>query len=571
MLRHPLLSLLCLLCLVLNFAAAQTPDKPTLVSDAATLLRLAPLGGHLQLAAGHYELSEPLVLKESLSLRGAGAQDTVIALSAAPVALTLEGTGEFRFEGLHFIYAGVSGGDIMNVRDATLKVNGCRFEGAVFGETDEDVYGEALYLYGKAVAQVSDSVFTANGLAAIQLDETATLKLVGSHILNNANGLELYDETRLVARDNVFEGGGADGYALYAENDATLELSGNTFQSIPGAALLVRGGASVTLSGDTFEDNGGEGGYAALTFLDWATGTVTASTFETNSEGAISLFNEASVLLTENLITDNDTYAAVYLSGTAEAVLTDNRILANEGSGVYSVGNPKLELAGNLIADNRGEAAVTLLELTKAELSDNDVTGNVQTGVYLGETARATLSDNRISDNQGTGVLVDDTARATLLENLISGNGEFGVNARSASHVVLTNNTVDANRSGVVVDDDATALIEDNEVTGHERSGIGFLGRAGGAVENNRIRDNRSNGIAVGGEATPVIANNLLENNVLRGILFFGQAGGTVTGNTLSGSRYGLFSADAAAPTLQDNTFLDNDQETGSGELAGEE
>ncbi|HHO55288.1 MAG TPA: hypothetical protein ENK21_02790, partial [Trueperaceae bacterium] len=143
------------------------------ITTVAELERLAPLGGEYRLAAGTYELSEPLLLTKGLTLLGAGKDKTIVTGSSPLYVISIESNDNFKLDGISFEYTGSEGSEVVQIKDASFEITNTSVSGGVFAETEDFWYGDGLWLYGNAKGTVSNSSFSNNALNAIALNENA--------------------------------------------------------------------------------------------------------------------------------------------------------------------------------------------------------------------------------------------------------------------------------------------------------------------------------------------------------------------------------------------------------------
>jgi CubicO group peptidase (beta-lactamase class C family) len=118
-------------------------DYPSLTQA----VRQAPEGATIVLAAGVYRLPAPLDIYRSVTLRGAGPDQTMVIGTTAGHVLGFSGNGAFSAEGLTFRHVSVgpesNPSDVALFRGGTVELTDCRFAGATLGENAEGFQGGA--------------------------------------------------------------------------------------------------------------------------------------------------------------------------------------------------------------------------------------------------------------------------------------------------------------------------------------------------------------------------------------------------------------------------------------------
>ncbi len=312
-----------------------------------------------------------------------------------------------------------NGGAIYN--DGNLVLRGCEFQdnsadygAAIYNSAYATLTGDAKFegneatyrgggIYSEGTVDLSDSVFDSNdityraknddnGGAAIY-NNGGTLTLNNTQVTNNLLDIVIRDGNAghlvnavlftsgdaTITNSYFYNNSGSWGGAIYVTNDATLDVSGTTFEknmATFGAAIYDEG-AKVIVDDCDFIENHCEGigsagtsstqAAAILVMSQGASATVTNSRFNKNSAkvgGAISfsLSDGASLIdnckFTENVATEEG--GAIYNNGWTDEELTvsnseftNNR--ASEGSAIYN--NDRLALSGNTITGGAAEIA----------------------------------------------------------------------------------------------------------------------------------------------------------------------------------------------------------------------
>ena len=519
------------------------------ITTVAELERLAPLGGEYRLAAGTYELSEPLLLTKGLTLLGAGIGKTIVTSSSPLYLISIEGNDSFKLDGISFEYKGSEGSEVLQIEDASFEISNSSFSGGVFAKIEDSWYGDGLWVHGNAKGTVSNSIISNNALNAIALEDRAILTISDSQVTNN--GID------------------KNGSAIYATNDSEIVLLSNIINNHHYGSFFIVGNAKVTANSNTITNSGEV--YEAIIAQENTELTLTENIIKDNPLGAISLFNKARAVVSSNELTNNGNseYSSIFTGDQSSLELINNNIYSDWGLW-FSV-DSKVVAKRNIIDNSKATdfAAVTITDNANLDLSKNEIRNGAEWAVYATDNSQVVLSQNTIEDNFG-GVIADANAKLRLVVNKIRNNQGHGVRLSEDSSAYISANTITKNRSGIVLFNQARADIIANNLSENNRTGLGVLDTAGADISNNKILSNLRNGLVVGDNAKPLISKNQIMNNILRGILFTEQAGGQISGNTISGSKWGIYITEEAKPEIAENIFEDNEINSFTGPLTDE-
>lgn len=223
----------------------------------------------------------------------------------------------------------------------------------------------------------------------------------------------------------------------------------------------------------------------------------------------------------------------------------------------------------------RGESvAATILDGTGCAHTVWVSTGVDRTLIVTGFTIR---NGNGI-DLCGGGLLIADEASPTVEGNLVRENFATtggGICVGKRSNALVRRNQILVNQSryggaGIYLDEGATAVVESNVIGENVNSeywggGVSCT-RCQAIVRGNTLRANRTGASSVGrggglscDEGAPTVQNNLIVGNSATAYYGGGNAGGYGGGIYVGGFIY------AAAPTITNNTLVDNAADFGGG------
>ncbi|MFC2037799.1 right-handed parallel beta-helix repeat-containing protein [Chloroflexota bacterium] len=151
------------------------------------------------------------------------------------------------------------------------------------------------------------------------------------------------------------------------------------------------------------------GGGSGLSLGDSATGEVSGCESVANGLHGILLWDEAQVVLQNNVIEQNDDAGIVYFGNTGGRVL-QNEVAANARYGIYVDDRAAPTLEGNILRDN-GEAGIAYFGNAAGMARGNVCAGDASTAIYVGENAAPWLEDNEC-EMEGTVAEGPDAAPA---------------------------------------------------------------------------------------------------------------------------------------------------------------
>jgi CubicO group peptidase (beta-lactamase class C family) len=161
-------------------------DYPSLTQA----VRQAPVGATIVLAAGVYRLPAPLDVYRSVTLRGAGPDQTTVIGTTAGHVLGFSGNGTFAAEGLTFRHVSVGPesdpSDVALFRGGTVELSDCRFAGGTLGESAEGFQGGAgVRLLGDTSARLRACWTEDNAQAGVVCEPHARPLLDGVSFTRN--------------------------------------------------------------------------------------------------------------------------------------------------------------------------------------------------------------------------------------------------------------------------------------------------------------------------------------------------------------------------------------------------
>jgi parallel beta-helix repeat protein len=280
-----------------------TPTTKTVgFKDLEQSIDNAEEGAVLFLAAGDYQLSSTVKVQKSISLIGAG-QALTRVFSSAGVALISFKAGELHLKGISFVHTGKQKSDVMDIEDAKINIEDCRFTGGYTPDSPRKD-GDGLWLHGHSSGKIINSQFESNAL----------------------NGLEVRDDTNVLLENNQFSRNESAGLSVW--ENAKASVLNSTFDFNKKKGVQASDQAVVTITRNKFLLNTGSG----IAFYKSATGSVKNNTITSNKYG-LEIMDDSSVSVSQNLFSRHD--EAIYVGKRASATIGKNTFSKNAQNVVY--------------------------------------------------------------------------------------------------------------------------------------------------------------------------------------------------------------------------------------------
>ena len=330
----------------------------------AQALAGAPDHAIIQVPAGSHHLAHGVTLRRSVSLVGAGMDETEIVGSGGEHVLRLDGGGRLGLRDLALRFAGGGVGDVVGVRDAEIEIERCRFSG---GTSSGVGAGAGLELRGTIQGGVRGCEFVRNGYG-ITLDGPAAPTL-------EQNAMS---ENRLAAIAYFGASGGV------ARDNTCLRN---------GEGILVGEKAQPLL-----ERNACREGKVGINFVEQARGEALANECRDNSGDGIRIAGTAQPTVRQNQCVNNLQHGIYYLDesagSAAENACRDNRI-----HGIFLAGRARPTLEDNVCTAN-GKDGISIRETASPRVDRNTCESNGEDGIYVASGTAAVLGTNTCRNNK---------------------------------------------------------------------------------------------------------------------------------------------------------------------------
>jgi parallel beta-helix repeat protein len=303
--------------------APQEPPSSLLVTNAEELVRAIQEikeGGEITLQPGEYRLRSSLWFYKSLTIAGAGYEETVIVYEGSESQLIwFTGSGLLSIRDVSLRYSGSAKLPVVIRASGELRLTRCLVSGGagkddkyvgagiVVDENARAVFSECLIVDNeagvivrpKAEARVEFCKFIAN--ADCGLIVRGTCEVRHSEFLRNLqHGISADGEGRLIARSNTCEGNQRCGIALF--DSAQGELQGNTCRKNEQRGILAGEQSHLVARNNTCEGN---------------------------KDSGIALFGSAQGEVEGNRCVNNSAFGIYIHERSVKAVLRNNTVYGN--------------------------------------------------------------------------------------------------------------------------------------------------------------------------------------------------------------------------------------------------
>jgi len=322
-------------------------------------LAAVPPESTILLDPGTYRLKHKLEIDKTISLRGAGMDQTIVVGDDATYVIRFTGPGTFTLQGITLRYEGTPWANVVSVKDGDIDFSDCSFTGGIYDD-NENKGGAGLFTSGNTSGEIADCRSEDNGLHGFNLHDASILTLERNICSNNSqSGIAYWQNSGGLAKENNCLNNGLHGILVQDQAQPILERNTCTNNSQDGIAywgnsgglanennclnnglngIEVREQAQPTLEGNTCQGNT----YHGILFNDNSRGEVRENQIMQNGQHGIRLKGDAAPTLESNIIKDNQENGIAYF-GNAGGTARQNEILGNlECITVEEDANPEL-------------------------------------------------------------------------------------------------------------------------------------------------------------------------------------------------------------------------------------
>ncbi len=292
--------------------------------------------------------------------------------------------------------------------------------------------GVGMFLWQNTDLALTNTWLGGNGLSAAHLQ---SFTIADTTVLQG--GMELFDVSQGVVRDNVIDRPGYMGIRLGGSN---VTLARNSVSRAPDAAIRIEGSADISLDANRIFDTP-LGLYAVGTRRLTMTGNRFNGTGVYLSGDTIDDF-ASHAIATDNLV---DGLPIRYVARCADVTL--DGVAAGQ---VIAADCDRLRLANLSLGPT--ERGVQLFFVRTAEVSNVSVRDTRQDGIVVQDAQDVRIADVSVvrAGPYAWGVLAVSVARMTIERATIDGAG-YGLSAAPASVVTIRDSVVDGVEIGILV------------------------------------------------------------------------------------------------------------------------
>jgi parallel beta-helix repeat protein len=400
----------------IHLSADGSGDYPKL----ETAIIQAEAGETIILEAGTYRLDKILEIDNSITIIGAGMDETIIASNVTGTVLHFIGDGAYTLEGITVQHEGEIPAHAVVVENGQIDFSNCHFTGAS-GATNNTSAG--VMIRGTATGTVKDCLIDNNATAAIYLAGEANILMEGITCTDNRElGIAFRENAGGTVKDNVCNKNGEAGF--YIDSNGTILLEGNECshngsEESSGVGILVGGEANPTIEKNTCNGNKNAG----ISFGQFAGGNIKNNECTFNGFAGINVEDEAKPNLEGNTCSKNgadELGVGIAYFENSGGVAKNNTLRENKRDGILVMHDAAPELLENdcsmnqkfgiFYSGNQGGSAIK-----------NQCAFNNWFGIYVSENSQPLLQENICNNNQA-GIFIEDTANPELVDNDLYGN-----------------------------------------------------------------------------------------------------------------------------------------------------
>lgn len=416
-----------------NLFATATPSSTPTPQPTPTLAGLSPQvdllaaidaaadGDTITLAPGVFALPHGFTLEKSLTLIGAGSEQTKLVSDAKTegfkALVAFQGSGQLTLKDLTLAYNGESQSAVLYANMGTLVLDGVTLEGATLSEDGAQI--GALNLGGDVSVQVRNSKIIGNNAGALK---DAPKKVPG--------GIVAYDNARLVIEDSQI----TEAYrGIYAFGQANVEVKNVRFENEAAAISLVGN----------------------------STGTIENCQFTNSKTVAIGVGNDAKVSIISNVIQGATDSWGIMGSSNGSFTAEGNQ-LTGITQGIVLMDNANAQVTGNTF--DTSSFGLFASNQSSVIFSSNILNGNNSNiGIMFTDEATGSAEGNTLAQFN-IGINVDQSSAPSLIGNTI-GKCTFGITYLDSAAGTASRNIINAYQAGISVSSPAHPSLTDNTIT----------------------------------------------------------------------------------------------------------
>jgi parallel beta-helix repeat protein len=355
--------------------APQEPPSSMLVTNAEELVRAIQEikeGGEITLQPGEYRLRSILSFYKSLTIAGAGYEETVIVYEGSGSELIwFTGSGLLSIRDVSLRYSGSAKLPVVIRASGELRLTRCLVSGGV-GKDDKYI-GAGIVVDENARAVISECLIVDNEAGVIVSPKAEARVEFCKFIANADPGLIVRGACEV--RHSEFLRNLKHG--IYADGEGRLIARNNTCEGNKYSGIALLGSAQGEIEGNTCRNNGLHG----IGAQDQSRLVARNNTCEGNKQGGIGLLGSAQGEVSGNACRNNG-YHGIAAQEQSRLVARNNTCEGNEMSGIALFDSVQGEIEGNQCANNKLNGIYIHERSVKATLRNNTVYGNRGGDIY---------------------------------------------------------------------------------------------------------------------------------------------------------------------------------------------
>lgn len=511
-------------------------------------LRRATPGAVLELQAGEYILNKPLLIDKAMTIKGAGAENTLITCSQGQHVIKFINEKKVAIQDISFEHRGTTPASVGIVFGSDIEISRCYFSGGIKKNDANGMVGNGLCIAGESKAKIIECKFYKNEIHGLLVQDQAQPTLEGNICEGNTSGITYSESASGIACKNVCRD---NKFGLLVQDQAKPMLERNICEGNESGIAY-----SESTSGTARQNLCRNNGLVGIYVQEQAEPTLEGNICEENSMG-ITYTDNASGIARQNVCRNNAQYG-IFLQGQTQPALAENICEENKQLGIIYIGNASGSARQN-ICHNNGLVGICVQGQAQPMLKENICERNEGAGIVYSGSASGSAYHN-ICRNNGNGINIQEQALPIIEGNTCEESKEGGiVYSGSTGGIARQNISQNNGFHGIYVTEQAQPRIEDNICQGNKQNGIMYLENASGIARQNICRNNDMHGIRIQDQARPILSRNTCEDNKKSGIAYFKNARGTARQNVCcNNGMHGVYVEKDCKPKLDDNSCTGN-------------
>ena len=393
--------------------ALQEPPSSLLVTNAEELVRAIQEikeGGEITLQPGEYRLRSILSFYKSLTIAGAGYEETVIVYEGSESQLIwFTGSGLLSIRDVSLRYSGSAKLPVVIRASGELRLTRCLVSGGV--GKDGKYIGAGIVLDENARAVISECLIVDNE-AGVIVSPKAEARVEFCKFIANAGGLIVRGACEV--RHSEFLRNLEHG--IYADGEGRLIARNNTCEGNTCSGIALFGSAQGEVERNTCRNNGIGVAAGEQSHL-----IARNNTCEQNKESGIALSGSARGEIEVNTCRNNG-LCGIWAQDQSRLVARNNTCERNQNTGIALFGSAQGEVERNTCRNN-GYYGIGAQELSRLSARTNTCEGNEMSGIALFDSVQGEIEGNQCANNKLNGIYIHErSVKATLRINTVYGN-----------------------------------------------------------------------------------------------------------------------------------------------------